>query len=115
MPANHQFVDSWSPKRFINWATKIGEDVKEFIELVLDSREHPAQAFKVCIGILRLGEKYEKKIFNKVCRKAIELNCPSYRFINNSLKNKTYNIEDEQTDDPCLPLHDNIRGKDFYK
>ncbi len=115
MPPHHQFVDGWSPKRFINWAAKMGEDVKEFIELVLDSREHPEQAFKACIGILKLGEKYEKIAFEKVCRNAIELNCPSYRFIANSLKNKTYNIIEEQTDDLSLPLHENIRGKDFYK
>jgi len=115
MPPNHQFVNGWSSKRFINWAAKIGEDVKEFIELVLDSREHPEQAFKACIGILKLGEKYEKETFKKVCRMAIKFNSPTYRFINNSLKNKTYNIEDEETNDLTLPFHENIRGKDFYK
>ncbi len=50
-----------------------------------------------------------------VCKKAIELNSISHRFIANSLKNKTYKIEDEDPGDMKLPFHENIRGKENYK
>lgn len=114
MPPSHQFIDGWKPERFIKWAEKTGKEVKQFIELLLESKEHPEQAFKACMGVLQLGKKYEKEIMQKVCKKAIEINCISYRFINNSLKNKTYNIEEEEQD-LSLPFHNNIRGKQCYE
>jgi len=114
MPPEHQFVNGWNPDRFIQWAATMGGSVKDFIRLLLDSREHPEQAFKACMGILKLGRKYDEKTLQAVCKKAIEINSISYRFIDNSLKNKTYMIEQEKTDDLSLPFHDNIRGKDHY-
>jgi transposase len=115
MPANHQFVDGWNPQRFISWAEKMGGSVKEFIQLMLDQREHPVQAFKACMGVLNLGKKYDDQAMQLVCKKAIEINCISYRFITNSLKNNTYKIEEDDPVDIKLPLHENIRGKENYK
>ena len=115
MPSDHQFVDGWRPDKFISWAEKMGGSVKEFIQLMLDQREHPQQAFKACMGVLNLGKKYDENDIQLVCKKAIEFNSISYRFIANSLKNKTYKIEEEDPEDFKLPFHENIRGKDNYK
>ena len=116
MPSDHQFVDGWKPDRFISWAEKMGGSVKEFIQLMLDQREHPQQAFKACLGVLNLGKKYDQEAMQLVCKKAIEINSISYRFIANSLKNKTYKIQEEENPgDLKLPFHENIRGKDNYK
>jgi hypothetical protein len=93
----------------------MGGSVKEFIQLMLDQREHPQQAFKACMGVLKLGKKYDEKALQFVCKEAIEINSISYRFIANSLKNNTYKMEDEDSTDLKLPLHNNIRGKDNYK
>jgi hypothetical protein len=115
MPSNHQFVDGWNPHRLTSWAEKMGGSVKEFIQLMLDQREHPQQAFKACLGVLNLGKKYDKEAMQLVCKKAIEINSISHRFIANSLKNKTYKIEEKNPEDVKLPFHENIRGKDNYK
>lgn len=115
MPASHQFINGWNPHRFISWAEKMGGSVKMFIQLMLDQREHPQQAFKACMGVLNLGKKSDDQAMQLVCKKAIEINCISYRFIANSLKNKVYKIEEEDPGDMKLPFHENIRGKDNYK
>ncbi len=115
MPQDHQLVDGWNPDRLISWAEKKGGSVKEFIQLMLDQREHPQQAFKACLGVLNLGKKYDDEAMQLVCKKAIEINSISQRFIANSLKNKTYKIEDEDPGDMKLPFHENIRGKENYK
>ncbi len=115
MPPQHQFINGWSPDRFINWAEKMGGSVKEFIQLMLNQREHPQQAFRACMGVLNLGKKYDEKAMQLVCKKAIEINTISYRFIANSLKNNTYKIQEDDPGDLKLPFHDNIRGKDNYK
>ncbi len=115
MPQDHQLVDGWNPHRLVSWAEKMGGSVKEFIQLMLDQREHPQQAFKTCLGVLNLGKKYDKEAMQLVCKKAIEINSISYRFIANSLKNKTYKITEDDPEDLKLPFHKNIRGKDYYK
>lgn len=115
MPEDHQLVNGWNPDRFISWAKKKGGSVKEFIQLMLDQREHPQQAFKACLGVLNLGNKYDDEAMQAACKKAIRINSISYRFIANSLKNKTYKIEDQQTEDIKIPFHENIRGKENYK
>ena len=115
MPPQHQFVNGWSPDRFIKWAETIGGAVKDFIRLMLDQKEHPEQAFKACMGVLKLGKKYDEKALQFVCKRAIEVNSISYRFIANSLKNNIYKMEKEDAKQLPLPLHGNIRGKDNYK
>jgi len=115
MPPDHQLVNGWNPDRFISWAEKKGGSVKEFIQLMLDQRAHPQQAFKACLGVLKLGSSYEDEAMQAVCKKAIEVNNISYRFIANSLKNKTYKIDDQDAEDMTIPHHENIRGKENYK
>ena len=115
MPQDHQFINGWNPHKLISWAEKKGGSVKEFIQLMLDQREHPQQAFKACLGVLTLGKKYDDEAMQAVCKKAIEINSISQRFIANSLKNKTYKIEEQDPGDMKLPFHENIRGKENYK
>jgi len=115
MPANHQFVNGWNTDRFIKWASKMGGSIETFIELLLESKQHPQQAFKACMGVLNLGKKYKAADLEKVCKNAIEYNAISFRFIKNSLKNNIHKMEKENPVDLKLPLHKNIRGKDNYK
>ena len=115
MPANHQFVNGWSTDRFVKWASQMGGSIETFIELLLESKEHPQQAFKSCMGVLNLGKKYKPEDLEKVCKKAIEYNSISFRFIHNALKNNVHKMEQEDAIDLKLPLHENIRGKEDYK
>ncbi len=115
MPASHQYVSGWDTDRFLRWAQKISETVQIFIQKLLESKAHPEQAFKACMGALRLEKKYGKEAFESVCKRAIEYNCISYRFIENSLKNKTYLIFPEPEESAELPEHENIRGKTNYQ
>ena len=49
-------MGQWSPERFIRWTTTIGPGTAALITTVLGSRRHPQQAFRSCLGILRLAE-----------------------------------------------------------
>ncbi|HDH98080.1 MAG TPA: IS21 family transposase [Deltaproteobacteria bacterium] len=115
MPASHQFVEGWNTDRFVKWASGIGGSVETFINLLLESKEHPQQAFKSCMGVLQLGKKYDPADLEKVCHRAIEFNHISYRFLENALKNNVHKLEEEETDEKKIPPHDNIRGKDHYQ
>lgn len=115
MPSNHQFVEGWNTDRFIQWASQMGGSVETFIELLLENKEHPQQAFKSCMGVLNLGKKYKAEDLEKVCKKAIEYNSISFRFVKNSLQNNIHKLEQEESADLKLPFHENIRGKENYK
>jgi len=115
MPAAHQFIDGWNTDRFVKWASKMGGFVEIFIERLLDSKEHPQQAFKSCMGVLQLSKGYKPEDLETVCSRAVEYNCISLKFVSNSLKNNIHKKEQEKPIEIKLPFHQNIRGKENYK
>jgi hypothetical protein len=67
------------------------------------------------MGILSLKKKYALEDFVKACKKALETNCNTYKFIKNTLETKTFNLtSEEQLNQTKIPDHKNIRGKEFY-
>jgi len=114
-PANHKFVTDWTPDRFCRWARSISPQVEEVITQILDSREHPEQAYKTCMGLLNLSKKHAKEDYIKACKKALQVNLLNYKFIKNTLETKSFNLSDDQELKGFkLPEHKNIRGKEMY-
>lgn len=113
MPSHHQAMSDWNPQRLINWANNLGPYVEAVISHILKQRQHPEQAYKVCLGILNLARKFNKERLNKACRRAIDFQQYSYKGIKNILENHT---EEQQLDcfEP-LPEHPNIRGNQYYQ
>ncbi len=114
MPSGHQFYSQWSPKRFLKWAAKIGEETAELISRVLDSRKHPEQAYRSSLGILNLAKKYSPQRLEAASKRANAAGIRSYKGLNNILKNKLDQIELEETVNLPLPGHENIRNKNYY-
>ncbi len=115
MPPHHRFYAQWSPERFIRWAQSIGDDVAEMIQVVLKSREHPEQAFKICMGILNLVKEHGPYRLNKACARALGFGFYSYKRIKNILDR---GLEEEPlTESRELPVssHENIRGSQYYQ
>ena len=112
MPSNHKIVSDWNPQRLMKWAAKIGEYVEAVISHILANRQHPEQAYKVCLGVLSLSKKYDHQRLNKACQRAIYFNHYSYKGIKNILEN---GLEDYQLDCfPSMPIHSNIRGNKYF-
>ena len=115
MPEAHRQAGEWSPRRLIRWAAKNGPATGELIRKVLNSRKHPQQAYRACLGILRLGKAYGGKRLEAACQRALALGSCRYKSIESILKNRL----DEQplAEQPELTLpnaHTNIRGPDYY-
>jgi transposase len=114
-PANHRYVSEWTPERFIQWGKKISPEVEQVIIRILESRPHPEQAYKSCMGLLNLEKKHDLEHIRKACKKALQANCANYQFIKNTLVTKAFNFQYDQ--EPTLfklPDHENIRGKETY-
>ncbi len=115
MPQSHRQMGEWSPQRLAQWATKTGPATERLITTVLASRKHPQQAYRSCLGILRLGKTYGDERLEAACRRALTLGSHSYKSIESILKlNLDKKPFTEQTELPLPDDHDNIRGSTYY-
>lgn len=115
MASTHQFVADWSASRFLDWASGIDPSVGEFIMKIIDSKNHPEQAYKSCLGILSFEKKVGKQRLINACKRALDYRIYSYKAIQNILENNLDRIDIESETDLELPHHDNIRGKNYFK
>jgi transposase len=115
MPRSHQQWAKWNPQRFINWAAKIGPHTAELIEVIMNSRKHPQQGFRSCLGILRLAKSYDDQRLEAACRRALTIGGTSYKSVASILK---YNLDQKplpgQTRTEAVIDHENIRGANYY-
>jgi transposase/biotin operon repressor len=115
LASTHQFVTDWTTPRFVNWANSIDPVVGEYVFKIIESRSHPEQAYKSCMGILSFEKKVGKLRLVGACKRALDFGSYSYKTIQNILENNLDMIKDDTCDDEGLPQHNNIRGKNYYK
>ena len=115
MPQSHQKWAQWTPQRFIRWAGKIGPHAQTLVEHILNSRAHPQQGFRSCLGILRLAKSYGDERLDAACRRAVAIGGTSYKSVESILKHNLDQKplpEDNDTEN-CIE-HVNIRGARYY-
>ena len=115
MPTSHQKWAEWTPRRFVRWAAKIGPHTQSLIEDVLNSRAHPQQGFRSCLGILRLAKGYGNDRLEAACRRAVAIGGTSYRSVESILKHNLDQkpLPDQPSADEPIE-HNNIRGARYY-
>jgi len=115
MPSSHRFYAEWSPERILRWAAKVGPSVRELASIILSGRQYPEQAFRSCIGIIGLARKYGNKRVDMACRRAVSFELYRYKAVRNILAKGLDKVDEEKVCEKRLPLHANIRGKEYYK
>jgi len=115
MPEAHRQAGDWSPERLARWAAKTGPATEKLILTVLGARKHPQQAYRACLGILRLGKAYGETRLEAACRRALILGSHSYKSIASILKHRLDDRPLTEQQELILPKdHDNIRGPSYY-
>ena len=114
MPEKHRKMGQWSPQRFIRWARTIGPHTAALIEAVLRSRRHPQQAFRSCLGILRLADSYGEERLEAAARRALALGANSYRSVESILNHRLDERSSEQIELGLAIEHPNLRGPSYY-
>jgi len=119
MSSSHQHYISWSPDFFRNKAAEHGPNVIDCINVLLARYEYPEVAYKSSMGIIQLHKQYGSERLDNACKRAVALNCCSYKRIKNILEN---NLDKEgfisahiSNNTPHIPPHDNIRGAQAYQ
>jgi transposase len=116
MASTHRFVSDWTPERFLNWARDIHEDVYLYILKILDRKQHPEQAYKSCVGILSFAKKVGNDRLIKACQRALGYGIYNYKTIQTILEKGMDQYEEtEENKQLEMPLHENIRGEEYYQ
>ena len=112
----HRYLSDWTPEKFIEQAMAIDEEVASYIQLVIENKQHPEQAYKSCTGILSLARKVGNQRLTMACRRAHGYGVYNYPIIVQILEKKLDALtDDEQQDSFAMPQHQNIRGEGYYQ
>lgn len=114
MPAQHRYITEWSPPFFMSKAKAIDPVVEYYISQVLAKKQHPEQAYKACMGILSFAKRVGNLRLIKACKRAHEIGYYNYKIIEDILKNNLDKYEEDIEPTP-MPVHDNIRGGNYYQ
>jgi transposase len=120
MPKAHQQYLQWTPSRIIRWAAQTGPHTEKLVTQILESKPHPQQGFRSCLGIIRLGKQYPQERLEAACAYALSIHGFSYKSVQSILKNgldqKHTLLPKKEEATPLLPLeHPNLRGKEYYQ
>ena len=114
MPSSHRAHAQWTPSRILEWAAKVGPSTAALAEELMHRRKHPEQGFRACLGIIRLQEKYGPERLERACARALRHRACSYGSVAAILRNKLEAVEPVAEERAALPVHENIRGPDYY-
>ena len=115
MPAAHRAHLEWTPSRLVGWARKTGPHTAAFTKKLLESRPHPEQGYRSCLGLMRLARAYPAERLEAACRRALDIGTLSYKSVKSILS--TGLDQADPDDQPSLSLpadHAHIRGPDYY-
>jgi len=114
-PKAHQQHLEWTPGRIVQWAQKTGPCCAQLVQQILESKPHPEQGYRSCLGIIRLGKACGQDRLEAACRRALHFGTSSYRSVDSILKHRL----DQQPLAQELPLkspdHTNVRGRAYYQ
>lgn len=113
MPSSHRRYAAWTPDRFRRWAAQIGQNTEGLIVAVLASRRHPEQAFRTCLGVLKLYRGVDAALAEAVSARALEigaLNCKSVA----ALLTRKPAAAAKDNAPATLFEHANLRGPGYY-
>ena len=116
MPRAHRRHAEWTIERIGREAAVIGPATAMLTALILQSRPHPEQGFRACLGILRLVRSYGRERLEAACSRGLEIGARSYGSVQSILQHgldRRAPSASSRTEELPL-LHPNIRGSGYY-
>lgn len=119
MPMNHQKYSQWDDIRIINWATEIGPQTKNVIEMIFESVKIKEQGYNACLAVLRLSKTYSSERLEVACELALtKFSVPRYKHLNGILKYNQDKLYIENSKVAKKPSKDTstifLRGSNYY-
>lgn len=116
-PESHRAHSEWSPERMLEWAAKIGPETGNLVAELFKRKDHPEQAYRSVLGIIRLAKAHGQGRVERACARALALHSPYYKTIASMLK---HGLEDGglpaplESQSKISQVHAHVRGKGYY-
>jgi len=115
MPTRHYHHHKWTPQRLLNWAGDIGTETQHWVQYQLDAKDHPEQAYRICLGLLSLARQFPASRLEAACRIANREGLIRLKQIKSLLKSNRDQLPEQLTLQTDLPQdHDNVRGPTHF-
>jgi transposase len=116
LSSNNKAYTEWTPEYFSKMAAEKGEHIQEYITLLIDQKPYPEQAYRQAQGILALCRLYETSRVNAACQMALDYSKSSYNIIKQILENERDKNYQRNENELIIevPVHENIRGSQYY-
>lgn len=114
-PKSHQQHLEWSPDRLIRWGHAIGQSTGVLIQRILESKPHPEQGYRACLGLMSLGKRYTPVRLEAACFRALRSGAASYRSVKSILEHGLDAVPLEEPGTLTLPsTHQHVRGAAYF-
>jgi len=107
MPSSHRRYAEWTIERILREAATIGPSTAKLAGLILESRPHPEQGYRACLGILRLARQYGADRLEAACDRGLDIGARSYGSIQSILKHGLDRRPPQPRQRELLPDHPN--------
>lgn len=117
MPVNHRYykeLNTHDGDYYRRWASVYGEFMGTLIDRILRSAKHEEQAYNSCAGILHSCKDIPHAIVEEAAERCVTANACKYTYFKKVL-NTVRNEKHGGYKAGQVPVHENIRGRDFYK
>ena len=115
MPASHRAHLQWTPSKLIEWGKRIGVSTAAVVTWQLETRPHPEQGYRACLGLQRLAREYTPVRLEAACTRALSIRSPTYRSVASILKSGLDRQTRSSPVTTATPMdHENVRGSDYY-
>lgn len=110
----HKAYSQWSLEFFEQKAAGIGTETARYVRKLILQYPYPEVGYKQAMGIVQLARLYDKTRIEKACAKGLAGSHCSYRSIEAILRSGADQLTLE-LETPNLPVHENIRGSQYYQ
>ena len=117
MPPDHQKYLEWNGDRFRKWSERIGSNTYQVVNAILTSKRVEQQAYRSCMGLLKLADKYSVGRLEEACKKALSYTTtPSYKSIKNILTaGQDKSLTEEPKPENTQNKYGITRGASYYR
>lgn len=116
LATQHKYLAEWNPQKFMATASSIGEAVAQYIAKILSREMYPEQSYKSCSGVLSFAKRVGNNRLINACKRADGFGIYNYGIIDQILRSKADAIPfEDEIPNSVMPLHENIRGQDYYE
>lgn len=109
-PAHHRALDRHALPTLAADVAQVGPATALLYERIREDADHPEQAVRAGLGLLRLGDRHGRDRLERACQAALEANVRSYRYVQRWLAAGPAEAPGAGT----VGEHENVRGPGYY-